>query len=108
MTDDLATKLNTAGAFDTPWLKEQLRNWNAIEEQKNADFMEHMYTCAGRQDLAHPLHGLYTCLWHDFCVKEAGPLARNQYFEMLEAVRMYEESKAQQVVVDTEPTVSMS
>ena len=32
--DDLAVRLNTTGAFDTPWLKEQLRNWNAKEERK--------------------------------------------------------------------------
>lgn len=97
MTDDLATKLNTAGAFDTPWLKEQLRNWNAVEEQKKADFMEHMYNCAGRQESSHAMHGLYTGLWQDFCIKEAGPFARNKYFDMMEAVRLYEEGKLEAV-----------
>ena len=93
MTDDLAQKLNTAGAFDTPWLKEQLSNWDAKEEQKKADFVEHMYNCAGRQDKTHPMHGLYTGLWHDFCLKEAGPFCRNHYFDMVEAARLYEEGK---------------
>ncbi len=41
MTDDLLTKINTAGAFDTPWLKEQLRNWDASAELRKAQFMDH-------------------------------------------------------------------
>jgi len=85
MIDNLVTKLNTAGAFDTPWLKEQLRNWDVISEQKKADFMEHMYQCSGRTN------GLYTGLWQEFCIREAGPIMRERFFEMLEAVRIYEE-----------------
>ena len=97
MTDDLAVKLNTAGAFDTPWLKEQLRNWSVIDEQKKADFMDHMYQCSDRHDPAHPMHGLYTGLWHDFCIKEAGSMARNQYFEMMDAIRLYEEGQLESI-----------
>ena len=89
MTDDLAKKLKTTGAFDTPWLKEQLRNWDVISEQKKSDFMEHMYKCSGR------INGLYTGLWQDFCIKEAGPIMRDRYFEMMEAVRLYEEGQLQ-------------
>ena len=85
MIDNLVTKLNTAGAFDTPWLKEQLCNWDVISEQKKADFMEHMYQCSGRAN------GLYTGLWQEFCIREAGPIMRERFFEMLEAVRIYEE-----------------
>ncbi len=91
MTDDLAIRLNTAGAFDPPWLKEQLRNWNVAAEQKKADFMEHMYNCSGRSNKDHPMHGLYTGLWQSFCINEAGLLMRERYFEMMEAVRLYEE-----------------
>ena len=97
MTDDLLTKINTAGAFDTPWLKEMLQNWDAGAELKKAQFTEHMYVCAGRQDPGHPMHGLYTGLWEDFCISEAGPLMRDRYFEMLEAVRLYEENQLQPV-----------
>ena len=93
MTDDLAKKLRTAGAFDTPWLKEQLRNWNVIAEQKKADFMEHMYQCAGRQDPSHPMHGLYTNLWQDFCIGEAGAYCRDEYFRRLEFVKDLEAGK---------------
>lgn len=96
MTEDLAQKLKTAGAFDSPWLKEQLLNWDHEEEQRKADFMEHMYHCAGRQDPSHPKHSLYTGLWQDFCVKEAGPVMRNYYFQMLAAVEIYEKAKAEQ------------
>ena len=85
MADDLTTKLNTAGAFDTPWLREQLRNWDVVSEQKKADFMEHMYKCSGRTN------GFYTSLWQEFCIREAGPIMRERYFEMVEAVRIYEE-----------------
>lgn len=100
MTDDLLTKINTAGAFDTPWLKEELRNWKATEEQKKADFMEHMYDCSGRQDPSHPMHGLYTGLWQDFCIKEAGPFCRNRYFEMVEAVKQMQENQLVPVVIN--------
>lgn len=95
MTEDLAKKLNTAGAFDTPWLKEQLLNWDAKKEQQKADFMEHMYNCAGRQDKAHPLHALYTGLWQDFCIQEAGSHCRDEYFARLQFVKELEEGKHQ-------------
>jgi hypothetical protein len=90
MTDDLAKKLNTAGAFDTPWLKEQLRNWDVAAEQRKADFMEHMYRCSGRTN------GCYTGLWQDFCIREAGPAMRERYFEMVKAVEMYEKGLLEQ------------
>jgi hypothetical protein len=95
MTDDLATKLKTAGSFDSPWLKDQLQNWNVANEQKKADFMQHMYNCSGRSNKDHPMHGLYTGLWQSFCINEAGPLMRERYFEMMEAVRLYEEGQLQ-------------
>jgi hypothetical protein len=61
-----------------------LANWNVVEEQRKADFMEHMYKCSGRTN------GLYTGLWEEFCIKEAGPYCRNMYFERLEAIAQYE------------------
>ena len=70
-----------------------LNNWSVTKEQQKADFMEHMYHCSGRQNPNHPLHGLYTGLWQDFCIKEAGPVMRERYFEMMEAVRLYEEGR---------------
>jgi hypothetical protein len=104
MTEDLAKKLNTAGAFDTPWLKEQLHNWNAQEEQKKADFMEHMYQCSGRQDPGHPMHGLYTGLWINFCLTEAGAFARNEYFARLKAVEEFKK----QMEKESEETTSIT
>lgn len=96
MTDqELIYKINIAGAFDTPWLKQMLQSWDAFAELRKAQFTEHMYNCSGRQDPSHPLHGLYTGLWENFCMTEAGPLMRNKYFEMLEAARLYEEGKLQ-------------
>jgi hypothetical protein len=89
MTDDLRKRLNTAGAFDTPWLKEQLENWDVVAEQKKADFIEHIYQCY------KPGDGCYTGLWQRFCIQEAGPVLRERYFEMQEAIRLYEEGKLQ-------------
>jgi len=80
MTEDLAKKLRTAGAFDTPWLKEQLQNWDVKAEQRKADFMEHMYRCSARNN------GLYTGLWQNFCLTEAGPYCRDEYFNRLDFV----------------------
>jgi hypothetical protein len=37
------------------------------------------------------MHGKYTGLWQDFCIREAGPIMRERFFEMMEAVRLYEE-----------------
>lgn len=74
-----------------------LDSWSVPKEQQKADFMEHMYQCSGRKDPAHPLHGLYTGLWQDFCIKEAGPIMRDRYFEMMEALRLFEEGKLPEV-----------
>jgi len=64
-------------------------------EQKKADFMEHMYQCSARTN------GLYTGLWQEFCLNEAGPIMRDRYFEMLEAITIYEERKLAQEIEET-------
>lgn len=61
-----------------------LASWNAIEEQRKADFVEHMYQCSKRTN------GLYTGLWEEFAINEAAPYCRNMYFERLEAIAQYE------------------
>lgn len=96
MTDDLLKRLNTTGAFDTPWLKDQLLNWDYKAEQRKADFMEHMYQCSGRQVEGHPMHALFTGLWQDFCIKEAGPYCRDDYFKRLEFVKEFEAKQQQE------------
>jgi len=60
-----------------------LDNWNIKEQQRRTDFMEHMYKCSGRTN------GLFTGLWQDFCIKEAGPYCRDLYFQRLEAIQEY-------------------
>ena len=64
-------------------------------EQKKADFMEHMYQCSARTN------GLYTGLWQEFCLNEAGPIMRDRYFEMLEAIAIYEERKLSKEIEET-------
>ena len=46
--------------------------------------MEHMYRCSGRTN------GLYTGLWQDFCLKEAGPVCVNMWFDQQRAIREYQ------------------
>jgi hypothetical protein len=88
-TEELIKKLNTTGAFDTDWLRGQLQNWDVVEQQKRADFMEHIYQCY------QPGNNCYTGLWKRFCLTEAGPYCREKYFDMQKAVRMFEEGKLQ-------------
>lgn len=68
-----------------------LAGWDVQAEQRKADFMEHMYQCSGRANGGPGVVGLYTGLWQDFCLKEAGPFCRNMYFDRLQAVKEYEE-----------------
>ena len=74
-----------------------LAGWDVKKEQQKVDFMEHMYHCSGRANGGPGVVGLYTGLWQEFCIKEAGPIMRDRYFEMMEAVRLYEEGKLEPV-----------
>lgn len=67
-----------------------LAGWDATAEQRKADFMEHMYQCSGRANGGPGVVGLYTGLWEEFCLKEAGPFCRDMYFDRLQAVKEYE------------------
>lgn len=79
--------------------QEILNNWSVAREQQKADFLEHMYNCSGRASKDHPAHGLYTKLWENFCITEAGPIMRDKYFEFKAAVDEYESKiKLQQEV----------
>jgi hypothetical protein len=51
--------------------------------------MEHLYQCSGRKQTGHPSRALYTGLWQDFCVREAGYAMRDQWFNMQEAIRRF-------------------
>ena len=68
-----------------------LAGWDVKAEQRKADFMEHMYQCSGRVNGGPGVVGLYTGLWQNFCLKEAGPFCRDMYFDRLQAVKEYEE-----------------
>ena len=54
--------------------------WNVEEQNQRAQFMEHMYKCSGRTN------GLYTGLWEEFCLNEAGPYCRQLFFERQKAI----------------------
>ena len=60
-----------------------LKGWNVHEQQRRAEFMEHMYDRSGRAN------GLYTGLWQEFCLNEAGPYCRNMWFEQQEAIKQF-------------------
>ena len=74
-----------------------LTGWDIKEQERRVEFMEHMYACSGRQEPGHPLRSRYTGLWQDFCLNEAGYAMRERWFEMKEAVRLYEEGQLQAV-----------
>ena len=62
------------------------REW--LEENKRrVIFMDHMFKCAGRDNPDHPMHALYTGLWHDFCINEAGRAQRDLWFDRMEFVQ---------------------
>lgn len=60
-----------------------LNKWNVKAEQRKAEFMEHMYKCSGRTN------GLYTGLWQEFCLNEAGFYCRDLFFERQEAIKKF-------------------
>lgn len=95
MFTTLKQKSTMANSFD---YQEILNNWSVVKEQQKSEFLEHMYRCAGRDIPGHPMYGLYTGLWQDFCITEAGPIMRDKYFEMMEAVKQFEEMKEKQQV----------
>jgi hypothetical protein len=90
---EMLKKLNTTGAFDTPWLKHQLATWSVTQEQEKADFMEHLY------QVYKPASHTFTGLWEKFCILEAGPIMRERYFEVLQAIEEYEALQAAQAAV---------
>tara|TARA_R100000657_G_C4550732_1_gene23491 strand:+ start:95 stop:319 length:225 start_codon:yes stop_codon:yes gene_type:complete len=47
-----------------------------------------MYKCSGRTN------GLYTGLWQEFCLNEAGPYCVNMWFEQQEAIKQYKQQMA--------------
>ena len=79
-----------------------LAGWDVKAEQRKAAFMEHMYQCSGRANAGPGVVGLYTGLWEQFCLREAGPIMRDRYFEMIEAVRLFDEGQLQPVAEPVE------
>jgi hypothetical protein len=65
------------------------REW-LDENNRRVIFQQHMYNCAGRQNPDHPMHGLFTGLWHDFCLNEAGKAQRDGWFDRMEFVQKVE------------------
>lgn len=63
-----------------------LCNWDVKKEQQKADFMERMYQCY------QPGNHCYTGLWERFCMEEAGPHCRNEYFNRIEAIEQLKET----------------
>lgn len=64
--------------------------WDIQKENQKAIFTEHMYKCSGRTN------GLFTGLWEEFCLKEAGPACRDQFFDRLKAIKHFHELEMQQ------------
>lgn len=71
-----------------------LAGWNLKEQQLRADFMNHMYECSGRTN------GLFTGLWQEFCLKEAGPYCRNMWRQQQDAIKEFIEHEKQRKSVN--------
>ncbi len=74
--------------------KKELRE-HLIEQDKRTAFMRHLYHAYWRNNPEHPMHGFYTGLWQEF-KEDAALIVREQFFDRLEAVRLYEEKKAKE------------
>ena len=59
-------------------------------------WLEELFFLDGRDQISHPMHGLFTGLWHDFCLYEAGPTCRDAYFAKLKAIKHFQELELQQ------------
>jgi hypothetical protein len=77
-----------------------LNQWDINKENQRAEFMEHIYKCSGRSSKNHPKHSLYTGLWEEFCLMEAGPHCRDEYFARIQFVKDLESGK-----INPEPVV---
>ena len=76
--------------------------WDLEEQDKRVLFMEHLYKCDRRDDPSHPLHGVYTNLWRNFCLNEAGKTMRDEWFQKMEAIhRDLQELSSKQVFIPT-------
>lgn len=62
-----------------------LIGWNVEEQQRRADFMEHLY------QVYKPENHHFTGLWKRFCLNEAGPHCREEYFERLKFLKAFQE-----------------
>ena len=70
--------------FSPEWLE---------ENNRRIVFQTHMYNCSGRANSDHPMHGLFTGLWQDFCLNEAGIAQRDQWFDRMQFVQDVKEGK---------------
>ena len=68
------------------------REW-VEENNRRVIFQNHMYKCAGRDNPEHSKHGLFTGLWEDFCLNEAGIAQRDQWFERMQFVQDVKDGK---------------
>ena len=70
--------------FSPEWLE---------ENNRRIVFQTHMYNCSGRANPDHPMHGLFTGLWQDFCLNEAGIAQRDQWFDRMQFVQDVKDGK---------------
>ena len=54
--------------------------WNAEQENRKALFIDFLYQRSGRTN------GLFTGLWENFCMTEAGPVMREDFFKRLQFI----------------------
>jgi hypothetical protein len=79
--------------FSPEWLK---------ENNRRVIFQQHMYNCSGRANPDHPMHCLFTGLWQEFCLNEAGYAQRDQWFDRMQFVQDVKDGK-----IKLEPQTTM-
>ena len=76
-----------------------LKDWDVQEQQQRVEFMQHMYQCSGRTN------GLFTGLWQEFCLNEAGPACRQMFFDRQKAIKQFIELEEQKTTPEFVPTL---
>jgi hypothetical protein len=67
------------------WEQNYMSDFDQLEQGIRTHFMEVLYQHSGRANPEHEMHGIFTDLWQDFCLNEAGFFARGQYYERKKA-----------------------
>lgn len=70
-------------------------DWNPALENQKAIFMERLLS------VYQPQSHCYSGLWQRFCLQEAGPISRSQFFDFLNAIKQYENQTKESISTES-------